>query len=128
MNSCTFVGRMTRDPEARTTSGGKQLAKFCVAVNGNGKDDTTFVECEAWGQTAEFVSRYFQKGKPIAVSGRLRQDRWDDKATGAKRTSYVLNVRDASFVPSEGARRDAGAEAGADVDADDVQSEMSIPF
>ncbi|MCQ2468438.1 MAG: single-stranded DNA-binding protein [Ruminococcus sp.] len=85
MNKVILVGRLTADPELRQTQGGIASCRFTVAVDRRFADKTTgerqadFISCTAWRQTAEFVSRYFNKGKLIAVEGSLRTGSYQDR-------------------------------------------------
>lgn len=84
MNQCTIIGNLTSDPELRQTTTGKSVVKFTVAVN-NGKDSdgkdrpADFITCQAWNKTADLVGRYCKKGKPIAVIGAFKTDKYQDK-------------------------------------------------
>ena len=78
MNKWIGLGNLTSDPEIQTTTTGKSVCKFTVAIN-SGKDRTSFVNCQAWNKTAEFVSRYFSKGKSIVVVGSFQTDKYTDK-------------------------------------------------
>ncbi len=105
MNKCILVGRLTRDPELKNTQSGIPLANFTVAVdrrfkNKDGEYDTDFINCVAWRSTAEFVSKYFRKGDPIAVVGSIQTRSWEDD-TGNKRYATEINVDEASFVPGK---------------------------
>ena len=85
MNKTVLVGRLTADPELRQTQSGVVSCRFTVAVNRRYADKSTgerqadFITCVAWRQTAEFVSRYFSKGKMIAVEGELRNNNYQDR-------------------------------------------------
>ena len=85
MNKTVLVGRLTADPELRQTQNGVASCRFTVAVNRKFADKSTgerqadFITCVAWRQTAEFVSRYFSKGKMIAVEGELRNNNYQDR-------------------------------------------------
>lgn len=85
MNKTVLVGRLTADPELRQTQSGVASCRFTVAVNRRYADKSTgerqadFITCVAWRQTAEFVSRYFSKGKMIAVEGELRNYNYQDR-------------------------------------------------
>ena len=85
MNSVSLIGRLTADPELRQTQSGVASCRFTVAVNRKFADKSTgerqadFITCVAWRQTAEFVSRYFSKGKMIAVEGELRNNNYQDR-------------------------------------------------
>ena len=86
MNKTVLVGRLTADPELRQTQNGVASCRFTVAVNRKFADKSTgerqadFITCVAWRQTAEFVSRYFSKGKMIALDGELRNNNYKDRA------------------------------------------------
>ena len=92
LNHIVLMGRLTRDPELRRTGSGTPVASFAIAVDRDfadkqsGEKETDFIECVAWRSTAEFVSKYFSKGRMAVVSGRLQMRRWNDKE-GNKRTS-----------------------------------------
>ncbi len=92
LNHITIMGRLVRDPELRRTGSGIAVASFRVAVDRDfggrdgGERETDFIDCVAWRQTGEFVSKYFTKGSMIVVSGRLQMRNWNDKE-GNKRTS-----------------------------------------
>ena len=96
LNHITIMGRLTRDPELRRTGSGIAVASFTVAVdrdfgkNENGEKETDFIECVAWRQTGEFVSKYFTKGSMIVVSGRLQIRNWNDKDGNKRRTAEVV--------------------------------------
>ena len=83
LNHITVMGRLTRDPELRRTGSGIAVTSFTVAVdrdlkNSCGETETDFIDCVAWRQTGEFVSKYFTKGSMIVVSGRLQIRNWTD--------------------------------------------------
>ena len=96
LNHITIMGRLTRDPELRRTGSGVAVASFTVAVdrdfgkNENGEKETDFIDCVAWRQTGEFVSKYFAKGSMIVVSGRLQIRSWNDKDGNKRRTAEVV--------------------------------------
>ena len=96
LNHITIMGRLTRDPELRRTGSGIAVASFTVAVdrdfgkNENGEKETDFIDCVAWRQTGEFVSKYFTKGSMIVVSGRLQIRSWTDKDGNKRRTAEVV--------------------------------------
>lgn len=93
LNTITIMGRLTRDPELRSTAQGTSVASFTLAVDrdyGKGEDkQTDFIDCVAWRSTAEFVSRYFSKGRMAVVKGRLQIRPWEDK-NGNKRKSAEI--------------------------------------
>ena len=95
LNHITIMGRLTRDPELRRTGSGVAVASFTVAVDrdfasNGGERETDFIDCVAWRQTGEFVSKYFQKGSMAVVSGRLQIRSWTDKDGNKRRTAEVI--------------------------------------
>ena len=96
LNHIVIMGRLTRDPELRRTGSGIAVTSFTVAVdrdfgkNENGEKETDFIDCVAWRQTGEFVSKYFTKGRMAVVSGRLQIRSWTDKEGNKRRTAEVI--------------------------------------
>ena len=96
LNHIVIMGRLTRDPELRRTGSGIAVASFTVAVDRDfggrdgGERETDFIDCVAWRQTGEFVSKYFTKGSMIVVSGRLQIRSWTDKEGNKRRTAEVV--------------------------------------
>ena len=96
LNHITIMGRLTRDPELRRTGTGVAVTSFSIAVdrdfgkNENGEKETDFIDCVAWRQTGEFVSKYFTKGRMAVVSGRLQIRSWNDKDGNKRRTAEVV--------------------------------------
>ena len=96
LNHITIMGRLTRDPELRRTGSGVAVASFTVAVDRDfsgrdgGERETDFIDCVAWRQTGEFVSKYFTKGSMIVVSGRLQIRNWTDKEGNKRRSAEVV--------------------------------------
>ena len=96
LNHIIVMGRLTRDPELRRTGSGVAVASFTVAVDRDfspkdgGERETDFIDCVAWRQTGEFVSKYFTKGRMIVVSGRLQIRSWTDKDGNKRRTAEVV--------------------------------------
>ena len=96
LNHITIMGRLTRDPELRRTGSGIAVASFTLAVDRDfspkdgGERETDFIDCVAWRQTGEFVSKYFTKGSMIVVSGRLQIRSWTDKDGNKRRTAEVV--------------------------------------
>lgn len=112
INTIIIGGNMARDPEVRVTPKGTAVAQFAIANNRKYKDDSgaqreevSFVDCEAWGKTAENIGKWFSKGNPICVQGRIKQDSWEDKETKQKRTKLKIVVDQFHFVG--GKREDA---------------------
>ena len=96
LNHITIMGRLTRDPELRRTGSGIAVASFTLAVDRDfspkdgGERETDFIDCVAWRQTGEFVSKYFTKGSMIVVSGRLQIRNWNDKDGNKRRSAEVV--------------------------------------
>ena len=96
LNHIVIMGRLTRDPELRRTGSGIAVASFTLAVdrdfgkNDNGERETDFIDCVAWRQTGEFVSKYFTKCRMPVVSGRLQIRSWNDKDGNKRRTAEVV--------------------------------------
>ncbi len=94
LNTITIMGRLTRDPELRSTAQGTSVASFTLAVDrdyGKGEDkQTDFIDCVAWRSTAEFVSRYFSKGRMAVVKGRLQIRPWEDKNGNKRKSAEVV--------------------------------------
>lgn len=96
LNRIILMGRLTRDPELRHTQTGTPVASFSLAVDRDFKDKSTgekatdFIDVVAWRQTAEFVSRFFTKGRMAVVEGRLQIRDWTDKDGGKRRSAEVI--------------------------------------
>ena len=97
LNRVMLAGRLTRDPELRTTASGMEVANLGLAVSRTWKDkdgkrqeESMFIDATAWGKTAEFVARYFAKGEPVLVEGRLRHETWE--SDGGKRSKHTVTV------------------------------------
>lgn len=100
VNQVILLGRLTRDVELRTTTTGKNVAELSLAVD-RGNDEADFFDVVAWDKTAELLSQYTQKGSKVLVQGRLRQEGWDDKETGKKRSKVVVTAFDVTFLDSK---------------------------
>ena len=94
LNHIDIMGRLTKDVELRRTSTGVAVASFTIACERdfgqNGQKETDFIDCTAWKQTGEFVSKYFKKGSMIIVSGRLQIRKWNDKDGNKRNTAEVV--------------------------------------
>lgn len=94
LNDIKIMGRLTRDPELRRTDAGVAVASFTVAVDRDFKNiretETDFIDCVAWRQTGEFVSKYFSKGRMAVVSGRLQIREWRDKDNNKRKSAEVV--------------------------------------
>lgn len=113
-NKVLLMGNLTRDPEVRYTPKGAAITKLGLAVNrrytiestGEQREETTFVDVDAFGKQAEVIAQYFRKGKPIFVEGRLKFDQWEDKNTGAKMSKLRVVLEGFQFI--NGSRGEAG--------------------
>src|SRR6267142_5863980 len=106
-NKVILAGNLTRDPEVRYTPKGTAIAKLGLAINrtwkneaGETKEEVTFVDVDAFGRTAEVISQYLKKGRPILIEGRLRYETWDDKQTGQKRSKLGVVLDNFQFLDS----------------------------
>lgn len=98
LNNVNLIGRMVREEEIRATSTGKKVLTFTLAVN-NANDTANFIECVAWENTAEFISKYANKGARIAVTGVLNQESWEKD--GQKRSKLNVVVRDVQLLENK---------------------------
>ncbi len=119
-NKVILAGNLTRDPELRYTPKGLAIAKIGLAINrkwrneaGEMKDETTFVDVDAFGKTAETIGQYLKKGRPILIEGRLRYETWDDKTTGAKRSKLGVVMDSFQFIDSGNRGDTEGGASGA---------------
>lgn len=97
------MGRLTRDPEMRTTQSGRSVCSFSLAVDRGGQDDQAdFFDVTAWEKTGELVNQYLSKGRRALVQGRLRQDSWEDKDTGKRRSRVEVVAFDVTFLDGPG--------------------------
>lgn len=149
------AGNITRDPEMRTTGSGSQVCSFAIAVNrsykdssGAQQDQVSYLDCVAWGKSAELISQYVHKGSAILVSGRLEQRSWEDKTSGQRRSRTEIVIEDFSFIGGNGngggsnygggrsaaksAANDSADDFGGDIVPDDVPDDQinldEIPF
>ena len=117
MNSVQLVGRFTADPDVRYTDGGLSIARFRLAVDRRykkeGEQTADFINCVAFGKTAEFIEKYFQKGMRIGTNGRIQTGSYTNKDGNKVYTTDVV-VENCEFVESKTASRDAagGSDSG----------------
>lgn len=101
-NKVILGGRLTADPRLSVTPSGVSVCRFTVAYNPPGHAaEPEFYTVDAWRNRAEFVSRYFRRGSSILIDGRLRQESWEDKQTGKRRTQTVIEATDIHFVDAK---------------------------
>ena len=108
LNKVMLIGNLTRDPELKYTPGNQAVCEIGLAVNrkyrtkdGEDREETTFVDCEAWGKQAEVLKQYMTKGKPLFIEGRLKLDTWEDK-DGGKRSKMRVVIENFQFLGSAG--------------------------
>ena len=113
--NCYIAGNLCRDPESRVTPKGTSMCAFSVAVNQDYKDasgavhkSTSFFDIEAWGKQGESCQKYLTKGSPVLVVGTLKQDTWEDKATGQKRSKIKVVAQNVQFLGKVAAPAPAG--------------------
>lgn len=104
-NKIQIAGNLTRDPEMRYTPKGSAIAKLGLAINrrwksesGEAREETTFVDVDVFGRTAENCAQYLKKGSCAFVEGRLKLDQWDDKTTGQKRSKLGVVAESVQFI------------------------------
>ena len=116
-NKVLLMGRLTRDVELKYTTSNMAVANIGLAVGrryrtkeGENREETCFVDCEAWGRTAEVMNQYLAKGRPVFVEGRLKLDQWQDK-DGANRSKLKVVIENFQFIDSRGGGEGAPAPA-----------------
>lgn len=138
-NLVVLTGRLTADPELRYTSGNIPVTSFSIAVNRRYKageqSEADFINIVAWRQTAEFVTKYFQKGSLIGIEGSIQTRRYVDKDTGKNRTAFEVIANNVQFVES---KRDSGSNVAgesnasfsnnADSDFSEIAGDDDLPF
>ena len=135
-NQVIIGGRITADVECKTTTTGKSVASFTIAVNGR-NNDTTFINCQAWEKTAELVANHFKKGASIMVVGSLQVRSWNDN-NGNKRYSTEVLVDRVYFVDSRSDSQNApqstetdnpyNSTSSAEIDMKDIRTDDPLPF
>jgi single-strand DNA-binding protein len=120
-NKVILLGNLTRDPETRVTPGGLTIVKLGLATtrkfrdrDGNAKEDTTFVDIDAFGKQAEALAKYLRKGSPLMVEGRLKLDQWEDPNSppghSIKRSKLSVVLESFQFIPDGKQDRSDGAD------------------
>ncbi len=131
LNRIIVMGRMTRDPELRRTNSGTAVASCTVAVDRDfksqsGEKETDFIDVVAWRNTAEFVSKYFSKGRMAVVEGRLQLRDWTDKDGNKRRTAEIV----ADSVYFGDSKRDGGDAAQIEPQGgfSEIEDDGNLPF
>ena len=136
LNHIVTMGRLVRDPELRHTQSGIPVCSFTIACDrdykdANGDKATDFIDIVAWRNTADFVSRYFTKGRMAVIDGRFQLREWTDRE-GSKRRSAEIRANSVYFGDSkpqnQAAPAPAGVPAGSGYDADDLEGSGDLPF
>jgi single-strand DNA-binding protein len=142
LNSVQLAGRLTRDPEIRYTSSGVAIADIGIAVTRFSKDDqgqtkesTDFIDCTAFGKTAETIQKHLHKGSPIYAEGRLKLEQWQDKTTNQARSKLKVILDSMQFIgprqaepASNQSQRQATAPRSRANDLDGMPEPDDIPF
>lgn len=142
LNCVTLMGRLTADPELRTTTTGRSVCSFSIAVDrsyarAGEQRQADFINIVAWEATANFVARYFTKGSMIAIQGRLETRNYEDK-NGNKRTAYEVIAREVSFCGSKASTGTVAApvvpaqaptyQTAAPSDFEEIEDDEDLPF
>ena len=99
INQVILLGRLTRDPEQRTTASGKNVVSFSIAVDRQSQDDQAdFFNITAWDKLGDLVMQYLSKGRRVLIQGRLRQDSWEDKDSGKRQSRIEVTASDVTFL------------------------------
>jgi len=108
VNRVTMLGNLTKDVEVKFTPSNIAVGNFGIALNrewktpdGQTREEVTFVDCEAWGKTAELLQKYTKKGSKIYLEGRLKLDTWKDKTDGSNRSKLKVVVEEFTFLDSK---------------------------
>lgn len=124
MNKITLKGRLTAKPELKQTTTGITVANFTVAVNRRfNKEQTDFINCQAWKTTAEFINKYFEKGQEILVVGELHIEKWDKD--GETRTASRVVVDEVEFC---GSKKDNSKSTTDDDGFEEIADDGDYPF
>ena len=128
LNHIIAMGRMTRDPELRRTPNGKAVTNFTIACDRDfGEKKTDFIECVAWNNTAEFVNKYFAKGRMAVVAGRLQIREWTDKDGNNRKTAEII-ASDVYFGDSKKSSDDFTSDVGEIEQMSAPANEDDLPF
>lgn len=128
LNSCHFIGNITRDPESKYLPNGTAVCDFGIAINhayktdsGEKREEVTFVDCTAFGRTSEIIAEYAKKGKSVYLECRAKLDQWDDKQSGQKRSKIKFVVNNVQLLGSPESKPTDGKTAKTpDVDDSDI--------
>lgn len=140
-NKVILAGHLTRDPETRSLPNGGTICKIGLAVNhdytakdGTKKSDPMFIDCDAFGKTAEIMQKWLAKGRAVLIEGRLKLEQWEDKDTKQKRSRHGITVESVQFLGGKGDAIDANTESPTDAEKTDKPtpkkpvSDDDVPF
>ena len=135
LNRVLLAGRLTRDIELKQMPGGQMVAQIGIAVNrtyktksGEKREEVTFVDCEAWGRTAEVMAEHLHKGEPVFIEGRLKLDIWEDRNTGATKSKLRVAVERFEFVDDRSASKPPATSRAPAGPAGQGHDEPEVPF
>src|SRR5690349_3034805 len=133
-NRVLLMGNLTRDPQLKYLPSQTAVAEFGLACNrkfrtqsGEDKEEVAFIDCTAFGKTAETINQWCQKGKPLFIEGRLKYDQWEDKQGGGKRSKLTVVVEEFRFVGSKNDNAGGGGAPSYDSAPDDMGSSRPPP-
>lgn len=133
-NKVLLMGNLTRDIELKYTPSNMAVANLGLAVNhkyktkeGEDREEVTFVDCEAWGRTAEVMKQYLAKGRPVFIEGRLKLDTWQDKESGQNRTKMKVVIDNFQFIDSKGGGSGGGSGGSSSGDYSDAPARSAPP-
>tara|TARA_R110002096_G_scaffold173781_2_gene348188 strand:- start:392993 stop:393400 length:408 start_codon:yes stop_codon:yes gene_type:complete len=131
-NKVMLMGNLTRDIEIRHTPSNTAIGNFGLAVNrkyktqsGEQREEVAFIDCEAWGRTAEVMAQYLSRGRPVFIEGRLKFDQWEDKNGGGKRSKLSVVVDNFQFIDAGDGQQ--GSDNGSSGSHDTINHD-DIPF
>ena len=131
-NNYILMGRLTHPPKLKATPNGNNVVKFSLAVGWSktttdGEKQTDFIDCVAWNKTAEFICKYFKKGEPIIVEGRLETRQYEDKQGNKRKASEVI-VREVNFCASKNNKDEQSEQKTELPKEDDLLEYQDLPF
>ena len=118
LNKVMIIGNLTRDPELRYTPKGQAVVDLALAMNrryvvdGEKREEVTYVDVTFWGKGAEIISQYMKKGNPMYIEGRLRLDQWEDKESGKKQSRLKITGEEFQFLGGKGEGGGGGGSQG----------------
>ena len=134
-NRCMLAGHLGKDPELRYTSNGNAVLNFSLAVtrrwkgkDGSKKEETSWIDGEVWGNSAENFQKYCQKGTNVFIDGAMKQESWEDKNTGKKRSKIVITVLGWQTCGQSGEQQETQQNRPAEPDRREVVDDSEVPF